>query len=117
MTKRKTVKRAGRKVARPKRAESNGQLVDGTISIVVRGGPHDGETLQMDATVVKLVAEKLQAKHSLPVKDGHIQPTAEFAIDLDRALQDLGYKSTPTIAVHAWIKAVEYFIELQKKTS
>lgn len=109
MTKRKTV--------RPKRAESNGQLIDGTISIEVRGGPHDGEKIHMDATVVKLAAEKLQAKHKLPIEDGLMAPTAEFAVDLDKALQGIGYKSTPTIAIHAWIKASEYFVALQKKTS
>ena len=109
MTKRKTV--------RPKRAESNGQLIDGTISIEVRGGPHDGEKIHMDATVVKLAAEKLQAKHKLPIEDGLMAPTAEFAVDLDKALQGVGYKSTPTIAIHAWIKASEYFVALQKKTS
>lgn len=109
MTKRKTV--------RPKRAESNGQLIDGTISIEVRGGPHDGEKIHMDATVVKLAAEKLQAKHKLPIEDGLMAPTAEFAVDLDKALRGVGYKSTPTIAIHAWIKASEYFVALQKKTS
>ena len=109
MTKRKTV--------RPKRAESNGQLIDGTISIEVRGGPHDGEKIHMDATVVKLAAEKLQANHKLPIEDGLMAPTAEFAVDLDKALQGVGYKSTPTIAIHAWIKASEYFVALQKKTS
>ena len=109
MTKRKTV--------RTKRAESNGQLIDGTITIEVRGGPHDGEKIHMDATVVKLTAEKLQAKHKLPIEDGLMAPTAEFAVDLDKALQGVGYKSTPTIAIHAWIKASEYFVALQKKTS
>ncbi len=108
---------AKRKTARTKQAESNGQLIDGTITIVVRGGPHDGQTLHMDATVVKLAAERLQAKHQLEIKDGEIEPTAEFAIDLDKALQGHGYKSTPTIAIHVWIKAVDYFVELQKKTS
>ncbi len=116
MTKRKTAgpKRAGRKIPRP---ESNGQLIDGTITIEVKGGPHDGEKIHMDATVVKLAAEKLQAKHKLPIEDGLMAPTAEFALDLDKALQGVGYKSTPTIAIHAWIKASEYFLELQKKTS
>lgn len=114
MTKRKTVKPKRARVARP---ESNGQLIDGTITIVVQGGPHDGETLHMDATVVKLAAEKLQAKHQLQIEDGQIEPTAEFAIDLDKSLQGFGYKSTPTIAIHAWIKAVEYFLDLQKKTN
>ena len=117
MTKRKTVKRAGRKIPRPK-AESNGQLIDGTITIEVKGGPHDGEKIHMDATVVKLTAEKLQAKHKMAVgEDGLVEATAEFAVDLDKALQGIGYKSTPTIAIHAWIKAGEYFVALQKKTS
>ena len=84
---------------------------------MVQGGPHDDETIHMDALVVKLASEKLQAKHRLKIEDGQIEPTAEFAIDLDKALQGFGYKSTPTIAIHAWIKAVEYFVELQKKTN
>ena len=116
MTKRKTVKRAGRKIPQPK-PESNGQLIDGTITIEVKGGPHDGEKIHMDATVVKLAAEQLQAKHKLPIEDGGYRPTAEFAVDLDKALQGVGYKSTATIAIHAWIRASEYFVELQKKTS
>ena len=117
MTKRKTVKRAGRKIPQPK-PESNGQLIDGTITIEVKGGPHDGEKIHMDATVVKLAAEQLQAKHGLKEDDkGLIRPTAEFAVDLDKALQVVGYKSTATIAIHAWIRASEYFVELQKKTS
>ena len=93
------------------------QVIDGTITIEVQGGPHDGEKIHMDATVVKLTAEKLQTEHRLPTEDGLMRPTAEFAVDLDKALQGVGYKSTPTIAIHAWIKASEYFLELQKKTS
>lgn len=100
-----------------KTAENNGQLLDGTLSIEVRGGPHDGKTLQMDALVVKAVADKLVAKHELVVKDGRYDYTAEFAIEFDQKLKDVGYDSTPTIALYAWVKAVDYFITVQKKTN
>lgn len=104
-------------VKRKPKPEHNGQLIDGTIEIAVQGGPHGGETIRMDATVVKLTAEALQDKHKLTVTDGIIEPTAEFALELDQKLQEMGYKSTPTIAIHAWVTASNYFAELQKKTN
>lgn len=83
----------------------------------MQGGPHDGKKLTMDASVVRLAADALEAKHKLIRKKGQIHATAEFIIDLDAKLKSVGYESTPTIAMHAWIKSNEYFAEIQKKTN
>ncbi len=118
MTKRKTVKRAGHKIARPKQTESNGELLDGTITIVVRGGPHGGKTIYMSAMIVNDAVNEVIRKLKLqPGSDGLITFTPEFKIALDKRLQELGYDSTPEIAMHAQSKAFEYWSSLQKKTS
>jgi len=107
-----------KKTTRRKPADStNGELVDGTLTIAVKGGPYDGQTLEMDALVVRLAAETLVRKHGLKVKDGWIDATAAFSVDLDKALKEVGYKSTPTIAIRAWEIACRLFAELQKKTN
>lgn len=90
---------------------------DGQIAITVVGGQHDGKTLHFDAMVVKLAADTLERKHGLKVSQGRIEPTAGFAMDLAKELSLLGYEASPTIAVHAWVKASEYFAAAQKKTS
>lgn len=109
-------KRATRR-ATHKPAESNGHIKDGTITVAVEGGPHDGKTLSMDAMVVKLIADELVETHDLTIDNGKYIATAGFAVDLDNALQKIGYTSTPTIAVFAWVAACDYFAEIQKKTS
>ena len=117
MTKRKTVKRAGRKIVRPK-PESKGQLIDGTITIEVKGGPHDGKTIHMSAMIVNDAVSELIKKLKLePDSEGLTTFTPEFKIALDKRLQELGYDSTPEIAMHAQAKAFEYWTSLQKKTS
>ena len=73
--------------------------------------------MEMDASVVKLCAEALERKHELPIVDGVIHPSAAFAAELADNLKSLGYECTPTVALHAWAKASEYFAELQKKTN
>jgi len=103
-----------RKVA----AESNGQFLDGTIVIDIRSGPYDGKTLRMDATVVNIAANRLITKFGIkPGDDGLFELPPEFGIELCDRLKELGYDSTPTIALHAWSKAVDYFNMVQKKTS
>ena len=117
MTKRKTVKRARRRIPRPK-LESNGQLIDGTITIEVRGGPHDGKTIHMSAMIVNDAVDEVVKKLKMePDSDGLMSWTPEFKMALDKRLQDLGYESTPEIAMHAQSKAFEYWESLQKKTS
>jgi hypothetical protein len=117
MTKRKTVKRAGRKIPRPK-PESNGQLIDGTITIEVQGGPHDGKTITMSASIVNDAVNELLTKLKIkPDADGLTTFTPEFKIALDKRLQELGYESTVEIAMSAQEKAFEYWTSLQKKTS
>lgn len=95
----------------------NGHFIDGTITIEVQGGPHDGKTITMDASVVSLASVPLEKKHKLVTKGEQIHATAEFLVDLDAKLKSIGYESTPTIALHAWIKASEYLKAIQKKTS
>ena len=113
-----TARKTAKKPTRRKRAESNGHTNAGTITIDVMGGEYDGQTIRMDVTVVKMVAERVSANHDLQTdEDGMIVATPEFALELDQQLQKMGYNSTPTIALHAWIKASEYFAALQKKTS
>ena len=117
MTKRKTVKRAGRKIPRPK-PESNGQLIDGTITIEVKGGPHDGKTILMSAEIVNDAVNELIAKLGLkPDSDGLMTFTPEFKIALDNRLRELGYESTVEIAMSAQVKAFDYWKSIQKKTS
>jgi len=82
----------------------------------VRGGKHDGKTIEMDPMVVKLAAERLELKHQLEVIEGHTQATAEFAVELSGTLETLGYESTPAIAIRAWQRACEHFATVQKKT-
>jgi len=109
---RKTVKKATVRKA----GERNGHINAGVIQMNIQGGELDGETIEMDASIVKLCADPLQIKHKLTVKDGYIEPTAEFAADLCEKLKSMGYRCTPTIGLTAWAKAAEYFAEVQKKT-
>ncbi len=120
MTKRKAVraKRAGHRIARPKRTEDNGQLIDGTITIEVVGGPHGGKTICMSAMIVNDAVNEVIKKLNIEKDDdGLMTFTPEFKIALDKRLQSLGYESTPEIAMHAQVKAFEYWSSLQKKTS
>jgi hypothetical protein len=94
----------------------NGQLEDGTITVSVKGGVLNGKTLEFDAMVVKLASEPLEAKHKMRAKGGKLFATAEFAVEFDKKLKELGYESTPTIAIRVWSRAHEYFAEVQKKT-
>jgi len=119
MTKRKTAgaRRTRRKIPRPK-AESNGQLIDGTITIEVKGGPHDGKTILMSAMIVNDAAEEVTKKLKMqPDSDGLMTFTPEFKIAFDKRLRELGYESTVEIAMSAQEKAFEYWTSLQKKTS
>ena len=109
-------KRAPRK---PKvAAESNGEFVDGTITIKVVGGPHGDKTIYMSAMIVNDAVNEVIKKLNLqPGSDGLMTFTPEFKIALDKRLQELGYDSTPDIAMHAQVKAFEYWSSLQKKTN
>ena len=111
-----TVRKSRKKT--PGKAESNGELLDGTITIQVSGGPHDGKTISMSAMVVNDAVNELLKKLKIePESDGLTTFTPEFKIALDKRLQRLGYDSTPEIAMYAQGKAFEYWQALQKKTS
>ena len=118
MTKRATKKPVRR---RPKvAAESNGHLEAhaGIIPIMVCGGENDGKKFDMDCTLVSAAANGLFQKHKLATgDDGNFVTTVDFLRDLDAAMQDLGYPTTPTIALGLWNRATEYLNEIQKKTS
>ena len=100
-------------------AQSNGEVTAyaGIIPIVVRGGDNDGQTFDMDCTLVLTAANMLVQKHKLVLVDGTYVTTVEFIKELDVAIQELGYPSTPTIATGLWQRATEFFHDLQKKTS
>lgn len=110
-----------KKVAKAKaaKAESNGEVTAyaGIIPIVVRGGDNDGLKFDMDCTLVITAANRLVQKHKLALVDGTYVTTVEFIKELDTAIQELGYPSTPTIATGLWQRAAEFFHDLQKKTS
>jgi len=95
---------------------SNGAVEDGTLTIDVKGGTYDGQTVIMDLMLLRLCSEEARAKHPLEERDGMVEPTAAFVSALDANLRNLGYKSTPAIAVHAWQKMCEHFATIQKKT-
>lgn len=104
---------------KPAKAESNGAVVAhaGVIPIVVQGGDNDGQKFDMDCTLVLTAANTLVQKHKLALVDGTYITTVEFIKELDVAIQELGYPSTPTIATGLWQRATEFFHNLQKKTS
>ncbi len=100
-------------------AQSNGEVTAhaGIIPMVVRGGDKDGQKFDMDCTLVITVANRLVQKHKLASVDGTYVTTVEFIKELDAAIKELGYPSTPTIATGLWQRASEFFHEVQKKTS
>ena len=111
-----TVRKSRKKT--PGKAESNGELLDGTITIKVVGGPHDGKAIHMSAMIVNdAVTELITSLNLKPDSDGLYKFTPEFKMGLNRRLQELGYDSTPEIAMGAQEKAFEYWQTLQKKTS
>lgn len=120
-TKKTTKAKSSRNAAADKKdnAQSNGEVevYAGVIPIVVRGGDDDGLKFNMDCTRVITVANTLVQKHKLVVVDGTYVTTVEFVNELDAAIQELGYPSTPTIATGLWQRASEFFHDHQKKTS
>lgn len=111
-----------KKVTRKRQpSDSNGQVtvLEGEIVIDVKGGPHDGKTIRMDPLLLMLAAEPLERKHKLEIDDrGFVVASAAFIKDFDAALRnDLGYESTPAVALGAWQAAHEYHAELKKKRS
>ncbi len=120
-TKKTTKAKSSRNAAADKKdnAQSNGEVTAyaGIIPIVVRGGDNDGQKFDMDCTLIITVANTLVQKHKLALVDGTYVTTVEFIKELDAAIQELGYPSTPTIATVLWQKATEFFHDLQKKTS
>ena len=66
--------------------------------------------------LLRLCSEEARAKHPLAERDGMVEPTSAFVAALNQNLVNLGYKSTPAIAVHAWQKMCEHFASIQKKT-
>jgi hypothetical protein len=88
-------------------------LEDGTIQFVVRRP--DGTTTEhgVDLLVLKLTCEECQTAHQLAVKDGLMNPTAAFLIDLAGRLAGLGLDGcTPTMAHRAWVTASEQMVRL-----
>ena len=109
-----------KKKAPRRRPPQNGYITDGTLKIAVKGGEHDGETIEMDLMLLRLAAEESMKEHPLSEvtrdRQKMLEPTAEFAMDLTNRLKRLGYKCSPAIAVNAWLKMCDYFADVQKKT-
>lgn len=101
---------------KPRKPSSNGQVMDGTLEIHVEGGQYDGQVILIDLMLLRLCSEAAMAVHPLAEKDGMVTPSAGFVAHLNKALVELGIKSTPAIAVHAWQKMCEYLATTQKKT-
>ena len=101
-----------------KKPATNGQMIqEGQIIVEVQGGPHDGKTITMDAMLVKLTAERLEKKHQLEVDGDQYVATAKFAKEFAEELEGLGYDSSPSIALAAWGRANQWYVDLKKKTS
>ena len=82
---------------------SKGELQDDLITLKIRGGSKDGETIEISALVVKLTSEPLEQQHGMESVDGEVTATAGFVVALDRALQEMGYNTTPAIATEFWL--------------
>ena len=105
---------ATKNTARRKTPPSNGAATQATAGTIVLDHV-DGET-RVDASVVRMAAIPLQKTHRLSTKRGLIEPTPEFAIELAATLGVIYGPMTPTVALHAWSAAADYFVSIQKKT-
>jgi len=92
-------------------------VTDTVLTIKVEGGHLDGQEIEMDPMLVRLAADDLVQKHQLEAVDGEWKATPEFVKELSDRLIEMGYRCTPSIAIHAWVRVSQYFAEIQKKTS
>jgi hypothetical protein len=120
MAKKKTRAKAKRPPTRRKRrsspAETNGHVSDGTMEIIIQG--KQPRRIVADVMVVKLACEELEIAHKLkPDAKGQLHATPKFAIALSESFRELGYETTPNVAIAMWQRANEHFGQLQKKTN
>lgn len=79
----------------------------------------DGEVVELRAQTIKMIADRLVAKHRLPRDDdGMIHATPGFEKDLTHELSLVACRQIiPEIALQAWMDAASYYYEEQKKTN
>lgn len=93
-------------------------LSDGQLRFRVRHRDGTETTHDVDLLVLKVTCEQCEDRHQLTVKDGRIQPTPEFLVDLAGRLAGCGLADcTPTLAWQAWIAATEAMTTLKNAMS
>lgn len=93
-------------------------LSDGKVRFRVRRSGGAETVHEVDLLVLKVTCEQCEDQHQLTIKDGRIQPTADFLIDLAGRLTAYGLADcTPTLAWQAWIAATEAMASLKNAMS
>jgi hypothetical protein len=93
-------------------------LSDGTLRFRVRRRDGSETVHDVDLLLLKVTCEQLEDQHQLQVKNGRIQPTADFLKDLASQLGGCGLDGcTPTLAWQAWIAATEAMATLKNAIS
>lgn len=90
-------------------------LDDGALRFAVQS---NGESFpgQLDLYEAKLICERAETQHNLPVQDGCYVPTAEFLRDLAGQLAAVSIPQiTPSVAMQLWLRITAEFAALQKK--
>lgn len=87
---------------------------DGTVSVKVKGGAHDGETLSLDLINLILAIEPVEAAHKVAAG---FKANPKFTTDLATAFRSAGVPGcTPTMAYDLWCFARNAWYELKKDT-
>jgi hypothetical protein len=93
-------------------------MSDGKVRFRVRRSGGAETVHEVDLLVLKVTCEQCEDQHQLTIKDGRIQPTADFLIDLAGRLTAYGLADcTPTLAWQAWIAATEAMASLKNAMS
>lgn len=87
-------------------------LIDGTLRFQVTRGDKK-ETWTSDVLELKLLAEELEAKHSLDKSSGFLVPTAAFLRELAAAYVEAGCPECgPTQAKQIWMLVASRFLDV-----
>ncbi len=100
--------------AKAKPVAEETELDDGTLSMRLKGGQHDGLLVKLDLIVVKLAFEKVETKHKV---GAGFSATPEFLKDLCAAAQSAGVTGcTLTMAYQLWHSVAKRWADLGKST-